>query len=323
MPELPEVENVRRSLEALVVGKVIESVEARLPRIIRTPDDPRVFEALLQGCTIEATARRGKYLLLSVPPWTLVSHLRMEGQYALATAGDAEQSHTHVVFRFTDQTELRYRDVRQFGTMDLVATEQAYPEGLRLLGPEPFDTRLTAAILHQRIHSRKAPIKAVLLNQTCIAGLGNIYVDEALFLSGIHPERPADRVTKSEATKLLADIRDVLGRAIHAGGTSIKTFVNGYGRHGGFQMELNVYAREGQPCRVCGSEIVKLRVAGRGTHVCLHCQGTPHKRRRTRIVRSGNGEKAVDESGMRDSRTRDTQTRNTRKSSTSEGGTAE
>lgn len=290
MPELPEVENVRRSLEALVVGKVIESVEVRLPRIIRTPDDVRLFEALLQGCTVESVARRGKYLLLSLPPWTLVSHLRMEGQYRLADAGEPEAVHTHVIFRFTDKSELRYRDVRQFGTMDLVAGTNAYPSGLRALGPEPFDPLLTSTQLHQRIHGRKAPIKAVLLDQTCIAGLGNIYVDEALFLTGIHPERPADRVSQSETARLLEAIRDVLQRAIDAGGSSIKTYVNGYGRHGGFQMELNVYAREGQPCRVCGQEIVKLRVAGRGTHVCVHCQGTPQKRRRARKPAKANGE---------------------------------
>ncbi|KPV45803.1 DNA-formamidopyrimidine glycosylase [Alicyclobacillus ferrooxydans] len=279
MPELPEVENVKRSLESLVIGKVIESVDVRLPRIVRCPDDPRLFEAMLAGITITGFGRRGKYLLFFVPPFTLVSHLRMEGQYRLADTGDEEAPHTHVVFRFTDGTELRYRDVRQFGTMDLVLTQDEYPQGLKSLGPEPFDKSLDGRELYKRLHARRAPIKAVLLDQTCIAGLGNIYVDEALFLSGIHPERSASVLTKKQCDGLLENIRDVLARAIEAGGSSIKTYVNGYGRHGGFQMALNVYGREGQACTRCGSEIVKLRVAGRGTHVCLHCQRRPRRRR--------------------------------------------
>lgn len=279
MPELPEVENVKRSLESLVIGKVIESVDVRLPRIVRCPDDPRLFEAMLAGLTITGFGRRGKYLLFFVPPFTLVSHLRMEGQYRLADTGDEEALHTHVVFRFTDGTELRYRDVRQFGTMDLVLTQDEYPQGLKSLGPEPFDKSLDGRELYKRLHTRRAPIKAVLLDQTCIAGLGNIYVDEALFLSGIHPERSASVLTKKQCDGLLENIRDVLARAIEAGGSSIKTYVNGYGRHGGFQMALNVYGREGQACTRCGSEIVKLRVAGRGTHVCLHCQRRPRRRR--------------------------------------------
>lgn len=280
MPELPEVENVRRSLESLVVGKTISSVDVRLPRIIRTPDDVLQFQLLLTDCTIDGVGRRGKYLLFDVPPYTLVSHLRMEGQYRVAKHGEEEAKHTHVVFHFTDGTELRYRDVRQFGTMDLIAPGQSLPEGLGSLGPEPFDPLLTPDALYQRLHRRSAPIKAVLLDQTVIAGLGNIYVDECLFRVGIHPERSAARLTRKQCVALLPAIRDVLQEAIEAGGSSIKTYVDGYGRHGGFQMELNVYAREGQPCRVCGTEIVKSRVAGRGTHVCPMCQRRPRKPRK-------------------------------------------
>lgn len=279
MPELPEVENVKRGLEGLVVGKTIVEVDVRLPRIIRTPDDTRRFEAELQGCIITGISRRGKYLLFDIPPFTLVSHLRMEGQYRLAGVGEEELPHTHVVFRFHDGTELRYRDVRQFGTMDLIDASRALPAGLVSLGPEPFDESLDSQVLHRSLKARRSPIKAVLLDQSCLAGLGNIYVDEALFLSHIHPERVAHEVSQKQTEVLLSAIRDVLSRAIDAGGSSVKTFVNGYGRHGGFQMELNVYARDGQPCRVCGAEIQKLRVAGRGTHVCPTCQRQPRKKR--------------------------------------------
>jgi formamidopyrimidine-DNA glycosylase len=280
LPELPEVENVRRSLESLVVGKTIASVDVRLPRIIRTPDDVRQFELELAGCTIRGVGRRGKYLLFDVSPYTLVSHLRMEGQYRLADTGEEEAPHTHVVFRFTDGTELRYRDVRQFGTMDLLAPGQPAPEGLATLGPEPFDPLFDATAFYRRIHRRTAPVKAVLLDQTVIAGLGNIYVDESLFRVGIHPELPANRVTKKQCAELLDAIRVVFQEAIDAGGTSIRSYVDGYGRHGGFQMELDVYGRDGKPCRTCGAEIVKLRVAGRGTHVCPVCQKRPRTPRK-------------------------------------------
>lgn len=280
MPELPEVENVRRNLLALVAGKTIVRVEVRLPRIIRTPDDIRQFEHLVTGCTIRNVNRRGKYLLFDIPPYTLVSHLRMEGQYKLAECGEAELPHTHVVFYLDDGTELRYRDVRQFGTMDLISAGQAYPAGLQGLGPEPLDASFTPEELYIRLHKRAAPIKAVLLDQTCLAGLGNIYVDESLFLAGIHPERPGNAIKRAQVARLHGAIREVLERAIEAGGSSIRSYVNGYGRHGGFQMELNVYGREGEPCNVCGARIEKSRVAGRGTHVCPSCQRRPRLRGR-------------------------------------------
>jgi formamidopyrimidine-DNA glycosylase len=282
VPELPEVENVRRDLETLVVGRTVERVDVRLARIVRTPDDAREFALRLAGCTVTGVRRRGKYLLFDVPPYCLVSHLRMEGRYGLAAAHDPEAPHTHVVFHFTDGTQLRYRDVRQFGTMDLVPAEGPYPAGLAELGPEPFDPALDPTTFRARLHHRRAPIKAVLLDQTCVAGLGNIYVDESLFLAGIHPERPASALTRAQCAALLDAIREILTRAIDAGGSSVRSYVNGYGRHGGFQMQLNVYARAGEPCRRCGTPIEKLRVAGRGTHVCPVCQPAPRRR-----IRSG------------------------------------
>ncbi|QQE78011.1 DNA-formamidopyrimidine glycosylase [Alicyclobacillus sp. SO9] len=284
MPELPEVENVKRSLESLVVGKTIKSVYVGLPRIIRTPDDVLRFQAELAGCTIKAVARRGKYLIFEVPPFQLVSHLRMEGQYRFVEGNEEIAPHTHVIFHFTDGSELRYRDVRQFGTMDLVSEGGPLPKGLSLLGPEPFDEALTPAVFYQILHTRKAPVKAVLLNQECLAGLGNIYVDEALFAAEIHPARTAEKVTKRQAEKLLKEIQIVLEKAIAAGGSSIRTYVNGYGRHGGFQLQLEVYARDGQPCRRCGSLIEKTRVAGRGTHYCPQCQPRPRDRKKRSIA---------------------------------------
>jgi formamidopyrimidine-DNA glycosylase len=294
MPELPEVETVRRGLEELVVGRTIAAVEVRLPRIVRTPSSPESFANQLVGLTVTGVGRRGKYLLFHIPPYTLVSHLRMEGKYRMVPASDALEPHTHVIFQFTHGEELRYRDVRQFGTMDLTRTDQEWPKGLRELGPEPLEDELTVDLLHQKLHRRSAPLKAVLLDQTTLAGLGKIYVDEALFKSRLHPELPANRITQNECERLLTEIRSVLQSAIDAGGSSIRSYVNGYGRHGGFQILLDVYGRSGEPCHVCGSTIQKLRVAGRGTHVCPVCQQKPKQpRKRTTEklakVRTGKG----------------------------------
>lgn len=286
MPELPEVENVRRNLQESVAGKTIERVQVLLPRIIRTPDDIQRFQIEIQGCTIESVSRRGKYLIFSIPPFQLISHLRMEGQYRFCTSADEVPPHTHVIFHFQDGSELRYRDVRQFGTMDLIGPEDPLPEGLATLGPEPLEEALTPVSFYQLLHKRTAPIKSVLLNQKVIAGLGNIYVDEALFGASIHPLRAASSLRKKQAAVLLEEIRQVLRRAIDAGGSSVRSYTNGYGRHGGFQMELQVYAREGRPCLRCGTVIEKTRVAGRGTHFCPHCQPAPRvlrKRRRTAL----------------------------------------
>ncbi len=295
---MPEVENVRMSLETLVSGKTISRVSVRLPRIIRQPENPRDFEEELRGRRIEGVSRRGKYLLFAVPPYTLVSHLRMEGQYALAASpSEALQPHTHVLFDLSDGMQLRYRDVRQFGTMDLILDTDPLPKGVSELGPEPFDENLSSRVFHRLLAQRQAPIKAVLLDQNVLAGLGNIYVDESLFYAGLHPQQAANTVSKQKAATLLVMIRQVLSRAIDAGGSSIKSYVDGYGRHGGFQIELAVYGREGQPCVRCGGPIRKTRVAGRGTHFCPKCQKL---RKQTRMrQQSGTSGQATIRAGKR------------------------
>jgi formamidopyrimidine-DNA glycosylase len=274
MPELPEVETVRRGLVALVTGKTIAKVTVQLARIIRTPDDIELFKLMLEGQTIDGVGRRGKYLLLDVGPYTLVSHLRMEGRYGLYQAEDPVEKHTHVIFHFSDGTELRYKDVRQFGTMDLLPRGDfsALP-GLATLGPEPLDETFTVEVLAAQIRKRRSgKIKAVLLDQTCVAGLGNIYVDEVLFQSGVHPETNVRKLTDEKIALLHASIVDVLSRSVELGGSSVKSYVNGYGQKGGMQHQLRVYGMENTPCPNCGTEIVKTRVAGRGTHFCPQCQ---------------------------------------------------
>ncbi|ARU59713.1 DNA-formamidopyrimidine glycosylase [Tumebacillus avium] len=274
MPELPEVETVRRGLEALVLGKTIDHVTVSLPRIIRMPDDVQQFALMLQGHTIDAVERRGKYLLLGIGPYTLVSHLRMEGRYGIYRSDEPMEKHTHVIFHFTDGTELRYKDVRQFGTMDLLPRgEYALLPGLASLGPEPLAESFTADVLQTALKNRRSgKIKVLLLDQTFVAGLGNIYVDEVLFQSGIHPEASGPDLQSEQIERLHAAIVAVLAQSVELGGSSVKSYVNGYGQEGGMQHLLKVYGHEDNPCPNCGTEIAKTRIGGRGTHFCPSCQ---------------------------------------------------
>lgn len=275
MPELPEVETVCRTLESLIVGKTIQRVTVSLPRILQRPDDPDVFAAMLEGRTFQGAQRRGKFLRLLLDGLTLVSHLRMEGKYGLHREAEPMAPHTHVVFHFTDGTALRYKDVRQFGTMHLFPSgEEWLSPPLNKLGIEPLTAEFTLEAMEQAIGKRRTKIKPLLLNQEIIVGLGNIYVDEALHLAGIHPERSADSLKKAEKQRLHRAIVDTLAAAVAAGGSSVKSYVNGQGEMGMFQHRLRVYGRTGEPCAECGSAIEKTVVGGRGTHTCPTCQRT-------------------------------------------------
>jgi formamidopyrimidine-DNA glycosylase len=273
LPELPEVETVRKTLQKLVVGKEIEDVTIRLPRIIKRPDDTEAFRSMLAGTTISGIGRRGKFLKIVCDPLVLVSHLRMEGKYRLAEQGEPCEKHTHVIFHFTDGTELRYRDVRQFGTMHLFAYgEEDEQLPLKKLGPEPLTDAFQLSWFQALLAKRKSNIKAVLLNQEYIAGLGNIYVDESLFRAGIHPTRTASSLKEEEVERLYHSIQQTLKEAIELGGSSVRSYLNGEGEMGMFQMKIQVYGRKHEPCLKCGRPIERLVVAGRGTHVCSHCQ---------------------------------------------------
>ncbi|WP_138495472.1 DNA-formamidopyrimidine glycosylase [Paenibacillus pinistramenti] len=273
MPELPEVETVRRTLTQLITGKKIEKVTVNLPRIIQRPDDVQLFSRELAGHTITGVGRRGKFLRIEMDSLVLVSHLRMEGRYGLYQSGEPVEKHTHVIFHFTDGTELRYRDVRQFGTMHLFAPgEEFRNKPLLKLGLEPLEEHFTLEALKQALAGRKTKIKVALLNQEYIVGLGNIYVDEALFRAGIHPERPADSLNEAEWAALFDSIVSTLSEAVEAGGSSIKSYVNGQGEMGMFQHQLQIYGRKNESCYRCGGRIEKSVVGGRGTHYCPNCQ---------------------------------------------------
>lgn len=272
MPELPEVETVRRTLENLIMGKRIKQVTVHLPRIIRNPTVEE-FQERLMGTEISEIDRRGKFLKITCKPWTLVSHLRMEGKYRFVSGNEPVDKHTHVIFHFDDKTELRYLDVRQFGTMDLVPSgeEEKYPPLLKL-GIEPLSKEFTLEWLKQNLRKRRSKIKSLLLNQAFIVGLGNIYVDEVLFHSGIHPERAVSTLTDEEMDQLYCNIQDVLIHAIKAGGSSVRTYRNGEGEMGYFQLNIQVYGRKNRSCYQCGNPIKRIVVAGRGTHLCPICQ---------------------------------------------------
>src|SRR5699024_361187 len=181
--------------------------------------------------------------------------------------------HTHVIFHCTDGTELRYNDVRKFGTMHVFPIgKELTVKPLNQLGPDPFEKAYTLEYVQGKIRRTTRNIKATLLDQTIIAGLGNIYVDEVLFLSRIHPETRANELTEAEMKLIWENVREVLAKAVHKGGTTIRSYVDGQGEMGMFQQELYVYAQETKPCKHCGTEIEKLKVAGRGTHICPKCQ---------------------------------------------------
>lgn len=275
MPELPEVEIVRTTLSNHIIGKIIKEIVILYPQIIRTPADSEQFKLLLNGKKLTELNRKGKYLLFTFDDITLVSHLRMEGKYLykdLPTIAEPATKHTHLIFTFTDGTELHYQDVRKFGTMDLVWNrELANFPALAKLGQEPIAVDFDIKRFAEQLKGRSCTIKQALLNQEIVSGLGNIYVDDSLAKSGISPLKPAKELTDAEIKRLTVAMREILEEAIRYGGSTIKSFETIYGK-GSMQEHLVVYGQTGKPCFRCGTPIEKIRVAGRGTHFCPSCQ---------------------------------------------------
>ncbi|HHZ19028.1 MAG TPA: DNA-formamidopyrimidine glycosylase [Firmicutes bacterium] len=271
MPELPEVETIRRSLTPLITGKRIEDVSVYLPKAIRgrTPEELRQE---LMGKIIAAVDRRGKYLLLCLKEGgTLVFHLRMTGRVIFrATAEEPLAKHTTLVLDFAGGAQLRFEDPRKFGTVDLLSDHAHH--AMDLLGPEPLGGKWTLDDLIKAGKTRKTCIKAVLLDQAVVAGLGNIYTDESLFRAGIYPGRPASSLSQEEWQRLYGIIQEVLAEGIEYRGTTHRDYVDGLGNAGGFQERLRVYGRSGLPCVNCGTPIRRKKLAGRGTHYCPKCQ---------------------------------------------------
>ena len=271
MPELPEVETVRRGLEKLILGKTIQSVDVKYPKMIHTDLD--AFCQDLPGQEIRAMGRRGKYLLFYLSDKVLISHLRMEGKYFYYPDQVPERKHAHVLIHLKDGGTLVYEDVRKFGTMELLAPEllEAYFIS-KQLGPEPTEKDFDLERFKLALKRSKKPIKSHLLDQTLVVGLGNIYVDEVLWRAKVHPARISQSLTAQEARKVHDETINVLGQAVEKGGSTIRTYTNTFGEDGTMQEFHQVYDKTGQACSRCGSIIEKIQLGGRGTHFCPECQ---------------------------------------------------
>jgi formamidopyrimidine-DNA glycosylase len=279
VPELPEVETIRRQLAPLVQGRRLERVEILDARWSR-PLAPRELADALQGRRVERLGRRGKYLVWDLEDDVhLAQHLRMTG--AVLCDPDPEPPHTRVRIELGKGRRLAIVDPRRFGTGELLLGAEALDAFFAArLGLEPLDERFTAEHLREQARGRTGPVKALLLDQRRIAGVGNIYADEALFRAGIHPLRPAGKLSGEQYARLRETTIDALRAGIEARGATIDDFRHVDGVRGSFQNQFLVHRREGEPCGTCGATIVKMVVAGRGTYVCETCQPRPRLRRK-------------------------------------------
>ncbi|MEN6561062.1 MAG: bifunctional DNA-formamidopyrimidine glycosylase/DNA-(apurinic or apyrimidinic site) lyase [Acidobacteriota bacterium] len=279
MPELPEVETIARSLRPRIAGRTIAGLDLLDKRLLRTGGLNGL--GALRGRRVLGVRRRGKMLLIEIEGGrTLVFHLKMTGQFLFAGAAEPRDKHTRLAVRFADgRNELRFRDVRKFGFMlCLDGPPESVCGELACLGPEPLAVSLPefASILK----GRKGRVKSVLLDQRRIAGIGNIYADEALFAARIHPEKPASSLRPDAVERLYRSMKKILGAAIAAGGSTVRDYRDAEGNAGGFQLAHKVYGRTGEPCVACGAAIRMKRVGGRSSHFCPRCQRRPGSRTR-------------------------------------------
>jgi formamidopyrimidine-DNA glycosylase len=274
MPELPEVETVRRGLALRISGRRIVRAELRRPDL-RRPFPPMLAERL-DGARIGGLARRGKYILIELDDTgLLLLHLGMSGRITAGGPGEADAKHDHVVLTLDDGTVVRLNDARRFGTLDYLRRgEEASHPLLAGMGPEPLEAGFDGAYLGRALAGKMTPIKAALLDQRVVAGLGNIYVCEALYRAGLSPRRLAATVTGGRAARLATAIRDVLAEAIEAGGSSLRDYVQANGELGYFQHRWAVYGREGEPCPgcTCAEGVRRISQSGRSTFFCAKKQ---------------------------------------------------
>lgn len=281
MPELPEVETVRRTLEGQIINKKITKIEIYYDKIIENVTKEE-FQNKLVNQTFRKIDRYGKYLLFILDDYTIVSHLRMEGKFFLKNPNAPLEKHEHIVFILNDEISFRYHDTRKFGKMALLPTtikeEIMDYQALSHLGKEANDETFTSNELFQILNKRNIPIKTALLDQEVICGLGNIYVDEVCFMSKLNPKTPSSLLTIDDATNILESSKMVLAKAIEAGGTTIRSYTSSLGVTGLFQLELLVHSKEKEPCPTCQTPIMKIKVGGRGTYFCPKCQQLKHKK---------------------------------------------
>jgi formamidopyrimidine-DNA glycosylase len=273
VPELPEVETIVADLRPHLVGRTIVRCELRFPSIVRHPE-PETFIDSITGLRIEAVGRRGKFILIALgAERLLVVHLGMSGQLRLVDAGAEIANHTHAILDLDDGRQLRYRDPRRFGRLLLGTENELLLSGtLPKLGPEPIDPTFDAEELFKRFRHRRAPLKAVLLDQATVAGVGNIYADESLHRARLRPDRAAGSLSRKSVRRLHESLRDSLEVAIRNRGSSVDTYRDAWGEVGNQQESLLVYGRAGEPCFTCGRPLAVVRLAGRTTVFCTRCQ---------------------------------------------------
>lgn len=269
MPELPEVQTVISTLEHMISRREISDIEILSPDVVL--HDPDEFKSRLLHRHFLGFKRRGKYLIFEFEDVALVSHLRMEGKYFVESSDAPVRKHTHVLFHFTDGTDLRYHDVRRFGRMELIEKSDEYRD-FHGLGPEPFSEEFNAVSCWKKTRTSQRSLKMTLMDQSFVAGIGNIYADEVCFRSGIRPESKVSKISKARWELIVRNAKDVLSEAIEHGGSTVRSYTSSLGVTGLFQLHIDVYGREGEPCPRCGTAIKKIRHGQRGTHYCPKCQ---------------------------------------------------
>ena len=272
MPEKPEVITVAKKLEKKILGKKIIEVNILYPKMIDYPDIV-TFKKCIKNQTINSITTRGKWIVVELDTDYLLFHLRMEGKFFFRNKNDEINKHEHVIFLLDDEIELRFADVRKFAKVMLIPKDKLlnmkpYTE----LGLAPWDKNLTVEYLKEKLKNKKLPIKTILLDQSVITGIGNIYADEILFLSKINPLTKPNLLTDVDFDNIIKNTTKVLDKAIEEGGTTIRSYTSEEGVTGLFQNNLNVHQREGQECYICKTKILKIRVGGRGTYYCPKCQ---------------------------------------------------
>jgi formamidopyrimidine-DNA glycosylase len=271
MPEIAEVETVRNTLRKRILNKKIKDIKIIYPKMIES--DITEFKKVLIGSSFKDIDRIGKWLMFDTKDYYLLSHLRMEGKFFIKDSSEEIAKHEHIIFTFDDETDLRYHDTRKFGRMNLVLkSEINNVDAIKKQGIEPIDNKLTKEYLFEKISKKRLPMKTILLDQTIISGLGNIYADEVLFASGINPLKKGNAISLDECEKIKKSSKSIILEAIKCGGTTIRSYTSSLGVTGRFQVNLKVHKKEGEPCKACGTKIEKIKVGGRSTYFCPNCQ---------------------------------------------------
>ena len=271
MPEIAEVETVRKVLKREIVDHRLKDINVRYPKII--VGDAGKFKDKLVGQKFTDIKRLGKWLIMELNDYYLLSHMRMEGKYFIKNHDEEINKHEHIIISLDNNKDLRYHDTRKFGRMILTTKDNLYdiPE-IKKQGIEVGSSDLTLSYLKEKLHHKKLPIKTVLLDQSVISGLGNIYVNEVLFASCINPLKEARTLNDEEIKRIISSSKEIINEAIEMGGTTIKSYTSSLGVEGNYQSKLQVQGRENQKCFNCGSLIKKIKVGGRGTYYCPNCQ---------------------------------------------------